>query len=586
MPQSIGTLMRQLRREQNKTQTELGGAAFSKSYVSAVESDKLTPSKEALKHFALGLGKPEEYFLTITNPENGKALPSLPAMTSVLGQDVTAQEKVTLLAAFLDQPDYTEIQTLETFFALDPAFLEQLDFPDQAHYYFFQGVLLQRKKAYTPALESLEHALARENHHEHRAAILHEISRCYLQMHSPQMAWPYAQRAHQALERATSFPVLSSLPFRIELHSGYVCLALGLYQYALEHFEEARAHLTSRHPMHYAGQLYQGLGYCAYALAYQQASTTDEYNQQVEHFYQQALTYLLQSLTIVQMAGDTKETNNVCLMLATLKLDWSIWRARCYHQDKRASQPARGLGLTGLSSLLDEASEQCRQVLASLQEMKTAGEEAFHAQTRIIYLALALLIRITVQRALLAYEQGYDNTCQRERALACLLCQQTLDSCQEKDMLTGLVWNVANLTEQTLPSLFAALPRFPEAAAQSTETQVWPDQASLAESWFAAGEVAEMLGKTATSADFIRDCHNSADYHFPRALTHLKASQIKHPDASGYLARAYQRYGTLLEERLLDEKGEEHETDQVAHALLILWKQQLQTHDKEKIWFP
>src|SRR5947209_14493252 len=65
MQQSIGEVIRQLRRQSSLTQTELGGIRFSKSYVSAVERDKITPSIEALHFFAEQLGQPSDYFVKL-----------------------------------------------------------------------------------------------------------------------------------------------------------------------------------------------------------------------------------------------------------------------------------------------------------------------------------------------------------------------------------------------------------------------------------------------------------------------------------------------------------------------------------------
>ncbi len=58
----IGETLRQMRRQQSLTQTELGGDHFSKSYISAVERDKIAPSYEALHFFAEQLGLQRDYF--------------------------------------------------------------------------------------------------------------------------------------------------------------------------------------------------------------------------------------------------------------------------------------------------------------------------------------------------------------------------------------------------------------------------------------------------------------------------------------------------------------------------------------------
>src|SRR6266571_3544517 len=55
--QFIGESIRQLRRQRNLTQSELGGERYSKSYVSALERDKITPSFQALQFFAEQLGQ-------------------------------------------------------------------------------------------------------------------------------------------------------------------------------------------------------------------------------------------------------------------------------------------------------------------------------------------------------------------------------------------------------------------------------------------------------------------------------------------------------------------------------------------------
>src|SRR5487761_413788 len=121
MQQSIGMVIRQLRREHNKTQTELGGTAFSKSYVSAVESGKLSPSREALQHFALGLGKPEHYFLTQAQQmslETPGPLSEVAPVQEPEGLNVLAHEKSIFLETLFEQPEYSEIQTPESFFSL------------------------------------------------------------------------------------------------------------------------------------------------------------------------------------------------------------------------------------------------------------------------------------------------------------------------------------------------------------------------------------------------------------------------------------------------------------------------------------
>src|SRR6202035_2542589 len=82
MQLSCGDLIRQLRRQYNLTQTELGGNRFSKSYVSAVERNKIVPSAQALRYFAEQLNKPEDYFSNLLRrPENMSQLAILDTPT-------------------------------------------------------------------------------------------------------------------------------------------------------------------------------------------------------------------------------------------------------------------------------------------------------------------------------------------------------------------------------------------------------------------------------------------------------------------------------------------------------------------------
>jgi transcriptional regulator with XRE-family HTH domain len=58
----VGDLIRQMRRQRNLTQTELGGNSYSKSYVSAVEKNTIRPSPAALRFFAEQLEQRSDYF--------------------------------------------------------------------------------------------------------------------------------------------------------------------------------------------------------------------------------------------------------------------------------------------------------------------------------------------------------------------------------------------------------------------------------------------------------------------------------------------------------------------------------------------
>jgi transcriptional regulator with XRE-family HTH domain len=563
MQKSLGTFIRQLRREQNKTQTELGGSAFSKSYVSAVESDKLVPSAEALRHFARTLGKPEHYFLAFASQTTGQTSVSLMEALAVLEPETMASllhEKVALLATLFDHPEYGELEMTATLFALQPEIIDALPSQDQAHYSFFQSLIFQRKKEYTAAIEALEQALVRESHPQHSLAILYALTRCYLLLRLPQMALNYALRSYRLVRQHPSMQQTSTLPCQIALQLGMILLALRHYELAAEYFGQARTLLHERQPMRDVEQIYRHLGYCACGLAYQKQTSQagKEYNE-VEHLFQQALGYFLQSRTIAQVTEDRLGEQSLRLAQARLQIDRVNWRRRCYKRGMAESQSSKELGQANLSSLLDEASEQCCEVLSAFQagSLPLSSQQEKTEVLHNVYHALALLLQVSVQRALLAREQGYDGTFRRECSLAATLCQQALDACEQEELLETLTWKSTQLAEKA--SSVPALPRLPALPPQDEEGGEAVRQAQ-AELYFAAGEIAELLALTATTPSFIKDCYKNADASFLRALEELRKTHMQKPlDVSGALTGAYQRYTFLMEERF--QQGNGHESD-------------------------
>ena len=83
----VGDLIRQLRRQRNLTQTELGGEHYSKSYVSAVEKNTIRPSIAALRFFAEQLELRSDYFtLLLESSENIRQATTLPGPLEVENQ--------------------------------------------------------------------------------------------------------------------------------------------------------------------------------------------------------------------------------------------------------------------------------------------------------------------------------------------------------------------------------------------------------------------------------------------------------------------------------------------------------------------
>jgi transcriptional regulator with XRE-family HTH domain len=578
MQQFIGAYIRKLRREQNMTQSELGGTAFSKSYVSAVESNKLVPSKEALKHFALGLGMPEDYFWSMAQQVDTETWSALPEISSALRPEALStfvSTRIALLEPLFEQPDSLELKALEKNFSLAEDMQALLTLPDQAHYAFFRALLARAKKDYAGAIEALEQALGCETHALHTMRILYEMSKCYLQLSLPQIALIYITRARRVALQEASSPGDTSLLFGIELDGGYISLLLGMYQQALTCFEQAQSYLNARQPMGLVGRLYWGLGYSTYALAYQRAYAGSVAREEIERLYQRGLTYLLQSRNIAQMSGDLREERGRRLTLALVQLDWSAWRWRHIPQEERQERQNGVLFQASISGLLDDASEQCRQVLAGFQEQVESSAEDRHEQNESMWVALALLIRISIQRTLLAHRQGYESTFRRERAFASSLCQQALEACADPALLETIAWNVGKLTDVSTALSFTDTPHLPQWPSV-LEKHAQAVERGHAEVYFAAGEAAQLLGRTSDSPDFIRICYASADRYLLRALNDFKVTQKQSQFDGGYLARFYQRYTFLIEDRLNEETIQAQDVAQMACSLLTLCKQQMQ----------
>src|ERR1700675_518851 len=108
MQLSCGDIIRQLRRQYNLTQTELGSDRFSKSYVSAVERNKIIPSAQALRYFAEQLNKPEDYFSNLLQrPEHMSSLAILDTSTpedAELNRSGFQREEPRLLDILLEHP--------------------------------------------------------------------------------------------------------------------------------------------------------------------------------------------------------------------------------------------------------------------------------------------------------------------------------------------------------------------------------------------------------------------------------------------------------------------------------------------------
>src|SRR5262249_53717894 len=221
LEQFVGEYIRQMRREQNLTQTELGGTRFSKSYVSAVERNKISPSREALRFFAEQLAQPVEYFTALSQLNgDGKQLTvqggPRPAGTGRLVED---EEEFALLDILLEGTGHYSLEALESLPVFSTELLATLPSLKQARYAFLTGLAAQQKQDYATALNALESALALAPAKQ-RPAILDALGHNYYLTHACATALSYHLRALDLLQQNASGGTAPSLHLKVALHCG------------------------------------------------------------------------------------------------------------------------------------------------------------------------------------------------------------------------------------------------------------------------------------------------------------------------------------------------------------------------------
>lgn len=550
---TLGGHIRQLRREHNLTQTALGGERFSKSYVSASERGKIMPSPKALKFFAEQLGQLSDYFITLsTGVDGNRRFTQLDEAGPSLAPDSpTLREELHLLDILLQQAEYREFSAEQEYLSLSQETLAQLSPDRQGRYSFLRGLMAQRNGQYAASIPALESALALCPL-KYRPAILDELGVNYALLHAYPVALEYHLRALQTLQDEGGDDGQAAMLFRVALHCGNDCLAIGDYQQAFQHFELAHVHLNAEHDMRSAGLLYWGLGYCTYALAYQMAwsasSSTDETPEAIDQQFHQAISY--QSRSIYQVSGDHKEEAQIRLSFIMMSLDLCSYRKRLTQESTARKEDALSSPSAYISSLLDTATEECLQVMMNCQKWHDIPAFSPVERTTALATALAYLVRIALLRAALAREGGLADTAYLERAVAAQLCQQALDALRDGEFPETLIRRAKSLSHGEDPAAlqFTSLPRLPDLSAGSEFTLCSP--AGQSEIYFAAGAVAEEFGRSATTPDYASDCYEQADRCFQSALGLAEQGETGQGKDPGYLPRAYQRCIGILEERL------------------------------------
>jgi tetratricopeptide (TPR) repeat protein len=529
--------------------------------VSGVEKNTIHPSVAALRFFAEQLDQRSDYFTTLLesteNIKQGTALPDPLEMGSHFLQD----DGFSLLTLLMQHAEPLSIQNLKGLPLLTSEVLAGFPPSKQCYYFLLNGLTALATQEYETALQALERAqpLAPP---QLQPQVLDALGKYYALRGFSSIALHYHLRALDSLEHANAKEVKKSYFFTISLHCGEDCRALGDYERACMMFEQARKHLRAEHEMKDAARLYLGLGYCMYALAYQESHRPVAAEKTLigvmEQGFQQAISYLVQSRSIYQVMND-REGEATTRFIQTMALLDFITRYRQMVRPIGATFAASGL------SFLNSAQEQCQQILIRCDD-SLFHEESPNQQDSLIYEALGLMLQIIIQRATLARLRGQESNALKERISAAYLCQHILEALAEPMLLPKLVQQIlAKQSVQSMPDS-PSLPRLPELHLESTVFH--PRLIGLIEMYCAAGEVAEELGRTAASSEYRHDCYSQADRCFHTVLTLAQTTTSARERDSGYLLRHYQRYASLLEERLAASPEDREETSHILSTLL------------------
>ena len=547
----IGETLRQMRRQQSLTQTELGGDHFSKSYISAVERNKIIPSYEALHFFAEQLGQQKDYFETLFLQNDTNKSSSALTDTQFYDNEQVVQEKILpLLDILLEGSEVNALSYLSDFSLLAPDVTAHFSSDIQGRYAFLLGLIAQQKEDFSTALRFLEQALALAPG-KYLPAILDALGSNYYYAQSYYVALDFHKRALASLEQLENTGLekdeqakLVALRLKVEFHCGNDYHALGTHQLAREHFEQARLHLRSAQDIKTAAQLYLKLGYSTYADVYHRTTLvymTNAAIDEIEREFQRAISYFVQSRTLYQVGSDRFGEARARLSQAMVLLDLSTRRRQVAQERVKTTHTLLSINA---ASLLDEAEEQCRQVLLGWEADATYPLAELEI---LLYTALAYLIRIATQRATIALLNGYNDTAERERSVAYYLGQQVVDTLVEPDFPWPLISTIATLKQGTIISRTQTIPRIPEQVLRSNGSIRQDMSRSVV--LFALGEVTEALGHAASQIEFAETCYESANQNFVAALdAYRRVVPVQVRDMS-LLYRVYQRCIDALEER-------------------------------------
>lgn len=275
---TIAERVRQARIAANKTQQQLAGDTYSKSYISAVERGKMTPSVQALAVLAGRLGLPVSYFLGESEAdlsvlaESSASLRSTPERERMVREDAVALMLGEAEWALRQrQPD----EALDRLGSDEPP--EDLSALQRPRWYWLKGWAQIQKRFLHDALSTLEKGLSVTEALRSQApqaqrwylAELAERIRLYLgsayyDLRQAELAVEYHRRGLQAItDGVVSDP---ELKLRIYLALGHDYLLLGRFQDAVSFYEAA-----SKQANDVAQPFAQSLIYWGLTLAHKEA---------------------------------------------------------------------------------------------------------------------------------------------------------------------------------------------------------------------------------------------------------------------------------------------------------------------------
>ncbi len=269
---TIAERVRTARIAANKTQQQLAGDTYSKSYISAVERGKMTPSVQALGVLAERLGLPMSYFLGESEADLSALAESSAAMRSTPERERIAREET--LALLLSEAEGL-IRQRDPSAALDKLgtteTLEELSVSQRPRWYLLVGWAWLLQQMPQEAIAKLEKGLSLSENLRAQAPLsqkgylaeMAERLRCFLgtayyELGQPEMALEYHRRCLAAItEGAVTDP---ELKLRIYMALGHDYLLLNRYSEAISFYEQASKQANETESLASQAAIYWKLG--------------------------------------------------------------------------------------------------------------------------------------------------------------------------------------------------------------------------------------------------------------------------------------------------------------------------------------